>query len=128
LPRPSDQELWATLLGMIALHPVLRPAPGSADTDTTRTAVRWITLTVRSVNDFADAIHTAVESVGSPGPPSPGSARAVGLSVVRMCRAFTRNWVDVPGVTPARVIEFNRGVVLLRTLLERFVVEPEPER
>jgi hypothetical protein len=78
---------------------------------------------VRAVNEFADALDAAVESADSVGPPTPGSARAVGLSVVRMCRAFTRNWVEVPGVTPARVVEFNRDVELLRTVLERFVAQ-----
>lgn len=119
---PGDREVWARLGAFVAQRPVLEAVAEPVDRETLSAARLRIAATARETRDFADTLH---ERASRGGPPAPGSAKAVALSVAMMCRAFARNWADASWSTRARVVEFNRDVELLRALLDGLATRPE---
>ncbi|GDY31727.1 hypothetical protein GTS_33600 [Gandjariella thermophila] len=111
----DDREIWRGLAVFVAHHPVLAPTVRPIDAETLGLARGWMAHTVRELRAFADALE-ARASQGDPA--TPGSAKAVALSVVMMCRAFIRNWADARWSTPAQVLDFNRDVDMLRRMLD----------
>jgi hypothetical protein len=113
-PR-TDQECWVRLRAFIATRPRLDQIVPPTDPVALWAARRWMTHTVCAVTEFANTLN---QRVAREEPPASGSARAVALSVVRLCWAFTRNWADAARATRSRVIEYNRDVDLLRSALD----------
>jgi hypothetical protein len=99
----------------------LEPATHPADDDSLWVARAAIALTVADVDAFTDHLSARLPEEGQP---PPGSSLAIAWSLVRICRAFTRNWADAACATPSRVAEFNRDVELLRTILGEQGAQP----
>jgi len=108
-PR-TDRQCWAKLRAVLAERPATHPA----DDDSLWAARATIALTVADVDAFIDHLSARLPEDTQP---VSGSSLAIAWSLVRICRAFTRNWADAASATPSRVAEFNRDVELLRTIL-----------